>query len=338
MPGRRLPTDVSLDVSLGRGITLDFHEGETVVFDGSDGGDVPVLSHAHGDHTTSTNPRGLVCSPLTAALATERRNLANPLEAGSHPDIDLRPAGHVAGSRAAYVTDPASGRTVCYTGDVCTRDRLFLDGFDPQPADDLVIETTYGSPEYRLPPTDEVFADIRDWLRETMDRVVLLYGYALGRAQKLQMLATRAGRDRVFVTDAVADVNRVIEAHRDVSFAVERLDADVDLRPGDAVVLPPHEKRRGFVDGLVGDAETVDAGFSGWAVDSSYRYRRGYDVAFPLSDHCDFDELTAVVEAVDPERVFTHHGFADEFARHVTAEFGVESRALKRDQHTLADF
>jgi len=269
MPGRRLPTDVSLDVSLGRGITLDFHEGETVVFDGSDGGDVPVLSHAHGDHTTSTNPRGLVCSPLTAALATERRNLANPLEAGSHPDIDLRPAGHVAGSRAAYVTDPASGRTVCYTGDVCTRDRLFLDGFDPQPADDLVIETTYGSPEYRLPPTDEVFADIRDWLRETMDRVVLLYGYALGRAQKLQMLATRAGRDRVFVTDAVADVNRVIEAHRDVSFAVERLDADVDLRPGDAVVLPPHEKRRGFVDGLVGDAETVDAGFSGWAVDSS---------------------------------------------------------------------
>jgi len=338
MPARRLPTDVSLDVSLGRGITVDLHDGERFVFDGRDEGDVTVLSHAHGDHTTSASPGELVCSPLTAALATERRGLATPLEAGSHPDVDLYPAGHVAGSRAAYVTDPASGRTVCFTGDVSTRDRLFLEGFDPRPADDLIVETTYGSPEYRLPPTEEVFAEIREWLRETMDQVVLLYGYALGRAQKLQVLATEGGRDRVFVTEDVADINRVIEAHRDVSFAVDRLDADVDLRPGDAVVLPPHEKRRGFVDGLVGDADSVHAGFSGWAVDSSFRYRRGYDVSFPLSDHCDFDELTAVVEAVDPERVFTHHGFAEEFARHVTSKFGVESRALKRDQHTLADF
>lgn len=329
---------MTVDVSLGDGLTLDFPDGPTVVLDGSDAGDVTVLSHAHADHLTDDAPDDLVCSPLTAALATERRNLPVPLEAGTHPAIELRNAGHVAGSRAAYVTDPTTGRTVCYTGDVCTRDRLYLDGFDPEPADDLIIETTYGKPEYRFPPTEELLADIRAWLQETMDEVVLLFGYSLGRAQKLQVLASEAGRDRIFVTDAIAAIDDVIETHCDVRFPVQEYDSDVDLEPGDALVLPTQTNRLAFVDRIVAETGAVKAGFSGWAVDSSFKYRGDYDVTFPLSDHCDFGELEAVVEAVAPERVFTHHGFAEEFARHVTAEFGVESRALKRDQHTLADF
>lgn len=329
---------MTVDVSLGDGVTLDFADGPTAVLDGSAPGDVTVLSHAHADHLTDEAPENLVCSRLTAALATERRDLAVPLEAGAHPAVDLRNAGHVAGSRAAYVTDPATGRTVCYTGDVCTRDRLYLDGFDPEPADDLVLETTYGKPAYRFPPTDELLSEIRDWLRETMDDVVLLFGYSLGRAQKLQVLAAEAGRDRIFVTDAIAAIDDVIEAHCDVGFPVDDYDSDVDLAPGDALVLPMQTNRLAFVDRIAAETDAIKAGFSGWAVDSSFRYRGDYDVTFPLSDHCDFGELEAVVEAVEPERVFTHHGFAEEFARHVTAEFGVESRALKRDQHTLADF
>ncbi|WP_458205749.1 hypothetical protein [Haladaptatus sp. NG-SE-30] len=38
----------------------------------------------------------------------------------------------------------------------------------------------------------------------------------------------------------------------------------------------------------------MKVGFSRWAVTDSYRYRGGYDVTFPLSDHCDFDDLDAV--------------------------------------------
>jgi len=44
------------------------------------------------------------------------------------------------------------------------------------------------------------------------------------------------------------------------------------------------------------------------------------------------------VEAVNPEKVYLNHGFADELARHVRSELGVQAQALKKDQSTLGNF
>jgi Cft2 family RNA processing exonuclease len=48
---------------------------------------------------------------------------------------------------------------------------------------------------------------------------------------------------------------------------------------------------------------------TGWAVDPSLRYRSGAATSLPFSDHADFDDLVSYVEAVNPKRVFTVHGF-----------------------------
>jgi len=326
-------------VRLGRGVTVDLASGDRVVFDGTAPGEVRVLSHAHADHQVGRNAGPVVCSPLTAALVETRQNTS--IEVADQPaNVDLLNAGHVAGSRAALVTDPDTGRRYLYTGDVCPRDRFYLDGFDPPDADVdvLILETTYGTPDYRLPPTDEVLDEIHDWLADTRDRIAVTYGYSLGRAQKLQRIAADADRGRVFVTDTVADVNAVIEAHLDVSFDVERLDDDSNLRPGDVLVSPAGAARGSAVGRLLDREDVVTAGFSGWAIDRSFRFRRGYDAGFPLSDHADFDELVGIVRAVDPDRVYTHHGFAEAFASHLTTEHGYETRALRKHQATLADF
>lgn len=329
-------------------------------------GPTTVVSHAHGDHLVDSVDR-IVASDLTAALAASRRGGdagsgkgrressgedgtgrsekkgggtgdAIPPTAVDHPAIDLVDAGHIAGSRAAVLTDPDTGRTCLYTGDCCTRDRFHLDGFDPVTADVLVVETTYGTPEYAFPPTAEVVARIHSWLEETMDEVVILFGYALGRAQKLQRILAGSPRDRVFVTEAIARLDAVIEDHLDVSFRGRTYDSDVDLEPGDALVLPMQTSRLPWIESLVERHDPITAGFSGWATDDSFVYRRGFDEGFVLSDHCDFRELLEVVETVDPERVYTHHGFAEAFASHVTAEVGCETRALKPHQSTFADF
>ncbi|MEF8757039.1 MAG: MBL fold metallo-hydrolase RNA specificity domain-containing protein [Halobacteriales archaeon] len=332
-------------VRLGRGVTLDLASGDRVVFDGTASGDVRVLSHAHADHQVSRNAGPVVCSPLTAALVETRQNTTIEV-ADPPPNVDLLNAGHVAGSRAALVTDPDTGRRYLYTGDVCPRERFYLEGFDPPDADVdvLILETTYGTPDYRLPPTGEVLDEIHDWLADTRGRIAVMYGYSLGRAQKLQRIAADADRGRVFVTDTVADVNAVIEAHLDVTFDVERFGDgtgatdESDPQPGDVLVAPAGAARGSAVGGLLDREHVVTAGFSGWAIDRSFRFRRGYDAGFPLSDHADFDELVEIVRSVDPERVYTHHGFAEEFARHLTTEHGYETRALKRNQATLADF
>lgn len=295
-----------------------------------------VMSHAHGDHLVAdTDP--LIASSLTAALAAVRRETSSATLT-THPAVELLNAGHIAGSRAVRVTDRATDRTYLYTADCCTRDRFYLEGFDPVDADVLIIESTYGKPGYRFPPTEVVVDLIRDWLADTMDDVVFLFGYALGRAQKLQRILMESSRQRIFTTDAVCQLNAVIEEYLDVEFAVAEYHTGVTLEPGDALVLPMQTSRLGWIDSLVDKHDAITAGFSGWAVDDSFIYRRGYDTGFILSDHCDFKELVEIVETVDPETVYTHHGFADEFATTVAAELGVEAVSLKRNQRTLTDF
>lgn len=322
-------------VRLRDGVEVELANGNTFVFDGAGTGEAAVLSHAHGDHLVERTNE-VVASDLTAALAAIRQD--NPPLVGDHPAISLRPAGHIAGSRAATLTDPDTGRTYLYTGDCCTRARFYLDGFDPVDADVLIIESTYGKPDYRFPPTDVVVEEIQDWLAETMDEVVLLFGYALGRAQKLQRILADSPRTRVFITDAIARLSDVIEAHLDVAFEGERYVSDVTLQSGDALVLPMQTSRLSWIESLIDEHDAITAGFSGWATDQSFIYRRGLDEGFILSDHCDFAELVDVVTTVDPERVYTHHGFTEAFADHLTAEYGYETRALKRNQSTLGDF
>ncbi|ELZ28525.1 mRNA 3'-end processing factor [Halogeometricum pallidum JCM 14848] len=323
------------------GIEITLSDGTRVVCDADDppgssadgpAGDVTVVSHAHGDHFPEGEATA-VCSPLTADLASARREI--PLHATTDDRIELLPAGHVAGSTAALVTDP-DGTRYLYTGDVCTRSRFYLDGFEPPDADVLITETTYGEPEYVFPDHETVAADIVSWLRET-DEPVILFGYALGRAQKLQLLAEEAGRERLFTTDAVFRVNDVVASHLDVSFGADRYEAETELGPGDALVLPMTTARIDWIRNLAEETGALKAGFSGWAVDDAFEFRGEFDETFPLSDHCDFAELRDLVDAVDPDRVYTQHGSTDAFAETLTRR-GYEATALKRNQTALGDF
>lgn len=322
-----------MTVRLRDGIEIELSDGTEIVCDADrPAGDVAIVSHAHGDHLPREEVTA-ICSPATADLATIRRE--TPLHATTDPRVELRPAGHVTGSRAALIHDP-DGTTYCYTGDVCTRDRRHLSGFEPPGADVLIIEATYGTPGYEFPPYESVTAEIIEWLQETSNPVIL-FGYALGRAQSLQRLAMQAGRDRIFVTDAVARVNRIVAEYTDMKFAVQQFDAQTTLADGDAVVLPFQSTRIDWIDRLVDANSATTAGFSGWAIEESFRYRGDYDVTFPLSDHCDFSELLEVVTTVDPEQVYTTHGAAESLARELTSR-GYQARELQAGQTALEDF
>lgn len=325
-----------MTVRLRDGVEITLSDGTRVVCDADDpDGDVAVVTHAHGDHLPDGELTA-VCSPLTAALGTARREA--PLHRTTDDRVTLIPAGHVAGSRAALVTDP-DGTRYCYTGDVSPRSRDYLDGFDPAAAGDvdvLVTESTYGAPGYEFPPHDAVVEEILTWLAET-DAPVLLFGYALGRAQTLQRLAARAGR-RILTTQAVLRVNDPIADQLGVSFDVTEYDsATHDLGPDDALVLPLTSARADWIDTLRDQTGALAAGFSGWAVEDSFRFRGDYDAVFPLSDHADFAELCSLVEALDPARVYTQHGETTTLATHLTRR-GYDATALRPGQSTLGEF
>ncbi|SEO90407.1 putative mRNA 3-end processing factor [Halogranum amylolyticum] len=331
-------------VSLRDGIRIDLATGETLLADATEpAGDLVALSHAHGDHLYTEAPSDVICSALTARLAAARRDDEESLSRTTHPAVEQVAAGHVPGSRATILED-ADGTTYLYTGDFSTRDRFTLEGFDAAAVaaeydvDVLITETTYGKPDYVFEEQATLEGRIVDWLADMHDTPVLLFGYTLGRAQELTQLARRSDRERVFVTGAIERLNEIIADARDVTLDAARYGRDVTLGAGDALILPTQTNNLSFVDHIVRNTGAVKTGFSGWAVEDSFKYRGDYDETFVLSDHSDFSELVATVDRLDPTRVYTQHGFADEFANYLDTERDVAAQSLKNNQTSLDAF
>ncbi len=76
------------------------------------------------------------------------------------------------------------------------------------------------------------------------------------------------------------------------------------------MIYPPHAR-----DQLGHIPKTRTAIASGWALDSGAIYRYRCDAAFPLSDHADYEELLQQWRRSEARRVYTVHGFTEEFAR-----------------------
>lgn len=296
-------------------------------------GDVNIASHAHMDHAFQGEGK-VVASDLTRRLLESR--LDRELELSEHPDVKLIDSGHILGSTAALIE--SDGKRILYTGDVSTRDRAYIRGFDPVDADILITESTYGIPAYSLPPQEEIENNIKAWINET--EAPFLFGYSLGKAQKIQWLVHQVTDRPIIAHGAVMKMNNVIEEHTDLEFNARPYGENKDLlKNGEGIFIGPTRfSKSDALNELVKTSDGVKAGFSGWGMTESYRYRGGYDTVFPFSDHCGFNDLVELVKSVNPEKVYTHHGFDSEFASYLKKEEGINARALKENQASLTDF
>ena len=314
------------------GIHID--AGEKFVADSRKAlGDVNIASHAHMDHAFQGEGK-IVASDLTRRLLESR--LDRELNLNEHPDVTLIDSGHILGSTAALIE--SDGKRILYTGDVSTRDRAYIEGFETVEADILITESTYGIPAYSLPPQEQIENNIKAWIEET--EAPFLFGYSLGKAQKIQWLAQQVTDRTLIAHGAVMKMNKVVEKHTDLRFdALAYGENKGMLENGEGIFIGPTRfAKSDALNELVKASNGVKAGFSGWGMTEKYKYRGGYDQVFPFSDHCGFDDLVEMVRAVNPEKVYTHHGFDSEFASYLKREEGINARALKENQASLTDF
>jgi DNA ligase-1 len=184
------------------------------------------------------------------------------------------------------------------------------------------METTFGRPEYRFPPAADVMACIVRFCRETIDQdqTAILYGYSLGRSQEL-LRGLDGTKLPILLHEAAYQITRIYEEFGWRFPAYERLE-DHNCR-GKVLICPSNAK----LPMLNGVGHRIrSAVVTGWAMDSSCRYRYQTDEAFPLSDHADFPELIELVNRVRPKQIFTVHGFGVEFAQ-TLRELGFDARA-----------
>lgn len=318
-------------VSHGKsGITVRQKDGTTIALDPSkpDGCDYVFVSHAHVDHLhrKGNSKSKLIASKETSTIASAR---GYEIQGSEYDGFQLVDTGHILGSRGLL-----TGDDVYYTGDLSIREREFLKPAKMPKAKTLIIESTFGKPGYSFPATDEITHRVNRIVSDMygMGIPVVLMGYALGKAQLLTKMFGHW--DPVFVHDSVAKMNGVyselgIDLKEAVTYSEAEQNGLLSKRKPWVMIAPLMSGRSSFVKDMKEKYGAVTIGFSGWAVDPRYPYRMGLDYALPMSDHCDYSELVHAVKECAPDKVYTFHGFAEEFANSLK-KMGFDAEAIEK--------
>ncbi len=319
----------ALQIRLGNGIELSGPREVRLDPRRLEAGAVNCISHAHSDHL----PRSFadvkaVASGITLRCASQR--VKRKLEPCHCDGIEMLNSGHIPGSTMFMIEGE---RKVLYTGDMCPRDRYGSEGAKPVKTDVLVIESTYGSPHYVFPPTEEMGDIMHDWIGDSLNSgySVALYAYPLGKSQTLiRMLEDY----EPYLQGSVLDMTRMVEEGGEAGYKYREYGAESAKQP--SVVICPSGSRGGMASHGRGKFRT--AAVSGWALDRSYRYAMGTDEAFAISDHADFEELIEFTRRCSPSMVFVQHGFDDVLAREIKKRLGIDAQPMRRNQRSLMEF
>jgi Cft2 family RNA processing exonuclease len=267
------------------------------------------VSHAHADHIA--RHQLAVATSATAHLLRHRlgpRNRVAVLDYGESVDfagvrLTSLPAGHCLGS-AMLLADDGEQRLL-YTGDFKLGPSATAEPANLPQADILVMESTFGRPRYRLPPRDDVIGQLHETVERALEDglVPVVHAYELGKAQEVTKLLTSAGTP-VLQHPSIYAISRLYQRLGvDLGDVGEYAGHPVS---GHAIVTLPREMKQFRLRGL--SRGTLTIATTGWAVDPGCKYRWGVDVALPLSDHADYDDLVDTVRRVAPREVYCTHG------------------------------
>jgi putative mRNA 3-end processing factor len=294
--------------------------------------DRAVVTHAHGDHV-AWGCRAYLTSALGEGILRLRLHEGAHVRSvayGASVDVggvrvSLHPAGHILGSSQVRIEH--AGEVWVVSGDYKTDPDPTCTPFEPLRCHTFVTESTFGLPIYRWPAQADVFADVNAWWRSNQEagRASLLFGYALGKAQRL-LAGLDPSLGPILTHGAVEKLNA---AYREAGVALPATTyAGTADRKADwsraIVVAPPHADGSAWARRF-GAQSTAFA--SGWMLVRGARRRRAVDRGFPLSDHVDWPGLLATVAATGAERVWVTHGYTGVVVRWLR-EHGVDAQAI----------
>ena len=293
-----------------------------------------VVTHAHGDHLTPGS-RAYLCSDASKPLAVHRLGSGTAVSSSGYGEpidiggvrVSFHPAGHILGSSQVRVEH--KGEVWVVSGDYKRAGDPTCAPFEPLRCHTFVTEATFALPVFRWDHVDLTVREICDWWRETRDAgmAAVLFGYALGKAQRVLAELAYCEEGPVYIHGALSDL---VEIYRAAGVRlVETVRATEEAKgksfAGQLVVAPLSARGSTWMRRF-GDHSAAFA--SGWMRIRGARRRRGYDRGFALSDHADWDSLIDTVAATGAERVFVTHGYTDTLTRFLSGR-GIDAHAWR---------
>ena len=262
-----------------------------------------VITHGHSDHARPGHGAVLATQETLDMMRLRYGdNFAGSTQAIAYGekiklgDVTIRfhPAGHVLGS--AQIAVSCKDTCIVASGDYKDAPDPTCAPFELVPCDVFITEATFGLPVFRHGDAADEIKKLLASVALFPERAHLVGAYSLGKAQRVIALLRAAGYDApIYLHGAMEKITRYYES-RGVALGELRLVKGMkkaDLA-GTITLAPPSATSdiwtRRFPD-------PVTAFASGWMRVRARARQRGIELPLVISDHADWDGLTATIEA-----------------------------------------
>lgn len=285
--------------------------------------DRALITHGHADHARAGHGQVLATRHTLEIMAIRYGDkfCDEAIAAGfgtacnlNGVDISFHPAGHVLGS--AQILVEKAGTRIVVSGDYKRLADPTAETFKPVSCDVFITEATFGLPVFHHPdPGEEIERLIRS-CQEFPDRAHLVGVYALGKAQRVIRLLRDHGWERpIHIHGALTRLCGYYQASGielgELAPATEG-NGDTGQCAGEIVLGPPSAFNspwvRRFADPLIAFA-------SGWMQIRQRAKQRGVELPLVISDHCDWNELTATIRDTGASEIWVTHGREEALVR-----------------------
>src|SRR5258708_7221347 len=276
-----------------------------------------VIAHGHSDHARPGHGAVLATQETLDMMRLRYGdNFAGRTQAVAYGErikvggvtIQFHPAGHVLGS--AQIAVSCKDTCIVASGDYKDAPDPTCAPFELVPCDVFITEATFGLPVFRHGNAADEIKKLLASVALFPERAHLVGAYSLGKAQRVIALLRLAGYDApIYLHGAMEKITRYYES-RGVALGDLRMVKGMkkaDLA-GTITLAPPSATSdvwtRRFPD-------PVTAFASGWMRVRARARQRGVELPLVISDHADWDGLTATIAATGAGEVWVTHGQED---------------------------
>ncbi|MET3909282.1 putative mRNA 3-end processing factor [Bradyrhizobium sp. S3.3.6] len=276
-----------------------------------------VITHGHSDHARAGHGAVLATQETLDMMRLRYgENFAGSTQTISYGEeirlgdtsVKFHPAGHVLGSAQIAVT--CNGTCIVASGDYKDAPDPTCVPFELVPCDVFITEATFGLPVFRHGDAADEVNKLLASVALFPERAHLVGAYSLGKAQRVIALLRQAGYDApIYLHGAMESITYYYQS-RGIDLG--------ELRPvmgvkkaalaGTITLAPPSATSdiwtRRFPD-------PVTAFASGWMRVRARARQRGIELPLVISDHADWDGLTATIAATGAGEIWVTHGQED---------------------------
>jgi putative mRNA 3-end processing factor len=292
-----------------------------------------LITHGHSDHARPGHGSVLATQETLDIMrlrygddfagSTQAIRYGETLTLGG-VTVTFHPAGHVLGS--AQICVECNGFRIVASGDYKDVPDPTCADFELVQCDTFITEATFGLPVFRHGDPN---AEIDKLMRSVSlfpERAHLVGAYSLGKAQRVMALIRAAGYDRpIYLHGTMEKITGYYESRNIPLGELRPVRGAAKAELAGAIALCPPSALKELWSRRFPDPVTAFA--SGWMRVRARARQHQVELPLVVSDHADWDGLTATIAATGAGEIWVTHGQEDALV-HWSTQRGLQARPL----------